>query len=102
VLLEQVDARFAKAMNETVRSVATTISPARELIAFALALVAALAAWGVSGFGQRAPAVVLYGGALGVAIALLYQWAARPLSANNMAHRGEPPGVSAALPVTPP
>jgi hypothetical protein len=40
-LLEQVDA-FAKAMNETVRSVATRISPACELVAFALALVAAV------------------------------------------------------------
>ena len=36
ILLEQVDARFAKEMNETVRSVVTRISPARELVAFAL------------------------------------------------------------------
>jgi hypothetical protein len=63
VLLEQVDARFAKAMNETVRSVATTSSPARELIAFALALVAAVVAWGVSGFGSARRRSCCTGGA---------------------------------------
>ena len=55
MLLEQVDARFAKAMNETVQSIATRISPACELVAFAL----------------------------GVAITLLYQWAAWRLSADS-------------------